>query len=134
MRNKKALTVLLDHKAILDHPGYDEYYIWQQQALSYLDRFLGKESGEYKRMNSFQFPGIHDGQYDAKLLAIRHALLTIIEQAIQTVRNVGIQREYHNFLCRFSDKEIIGGSIAIITTAFGLGYALAKLLNVCPNI
>jgi hypothetical protein len=85
-------------------------------------------------MNSFQFPGIQDGQYDAKLLAIRHALLRIIEQAMLMVQNVGIKREYHYFPCQFSDKEVIAGSIAITTAVFGAGFAVAKFLAVCPNI
>jgi len=50
------------------------------------------------------------------------------------VQNVGIKREYHNFLCRFTDKEIIAGAIAIVTAVFGAGFALAKFLTVCPNI
>jgi len=134
MRNSTALAVLGRHKAILETPGYDSYYIWQQQALSYIERFLGAESGEYLRMNSFRFPGIGEPKHEEKLLVIRHALLSIIEQAIQTVQNVGIKRVYHNFLCRFSDKEIIGGAIAIVTAVFGAGFALAKFLTVCPNI
>ncbi|HVM89954.1 MAG TPA: hypothetical protein VMT76_17330 [Puia sp.] len=134
MRTSQAVKILEKHKKVIENPNYDSDFLWQQESLSYIEKFLGKDTNEYRMMNSFHFPTIEERDYDAKLQAIRHLLITSITQAISVLRNVGIKREYHNILCRYSDKELIAGAISVAVVIFSAGFGLAKFLTVCPNI
>jgi len=134
MRDKKALSVLINHKAIIDAVDYDKLFLWQRQSLSYIERFLGKDSEEFRLMNSFTFPNYQDKDYDERLKVTKQLLQTAMEQSIQTVKNLGIVRVYHNFLCRYSDKELIAGILAVAGAIFGAGYAIANHLQHCPPV
>ena len=128
MRNDKALTVLRNHKTLFENPDYDSYYIWQQQSLSYIERFLGKESREFKLMDSIEFPNPYESDYNERTQLVRHILIRAIDQSIQTVNDVGIIEIYHNFLSRYSDKELIAGIIPVAIAIFTAGIFAAKYL------
>ena|ERR1700730_17806960 len=127
MNSKRALEVLKEHKALIDDEKYDKFFPWQQQAISYIDRFLGKESQEYEAITTVEFPPINSNARDLKLL--RHVLQTNIDQAITTISKIGVYRVYHNFLCKYSDKELISGIIAVAGVIFGAGYWVAGLIH-----
>jgi hypothetical protein len=128
MRNDKALAVLRNHRMLFEDPDYDSYYIWQQQGLSYIERFLGKESREFKLMDSIEFPNPYESDYNERIQLVKHILIRAIDQSIQTVQDVGIIEIYHNFLSRYSDKELIAGIVPIAIAIFAAGIFAAKYL------
>jgi len=128
MRNDKALALLKNHRMLFEDPDYDSYYIWQQQGLSYIERFLGRESREFKLMDSIEFPNPYESDYNERIQLVRHILIRAIDQSIQTIQDVGIIEIYHNFLSRYSDKELIAGIIPIAIAIFTAGIFVAKYL------
>jgi len=128
MRNDKALALLKNHKMLFEDPDYESYYIWQQQGLSYIERFLGRESREFKLMDSVEFPNPYENDYNERIQLVRHILIRAIDQSIQTVQDVGIIEIYHNFLSRYSNKELIAGMIPIAAAIFTAGIFAAKFL------
>src|ERR1700676_1160225 len=110
MTSKRALVILREHRSILDDNKFDKFYPWHQQFITYVDRFFGKESQEYKLVTNFEYPKQKPTKQDLEL--IRFVFQGHINQAIETITKVGIQRNYHNFFCRFSDKELIAGILA----------------------
>jgi hypothetical protein len=131
MRNKKALEIVQNHRSKLDDPNYDSYYIWHQQAVSYVKTFLGEDSKEYELLNNVKFPsliGLTKEERGKDLNLLRHVLIMNGNQMVETIRNVGIKRIYHNFLCRFSDKELVAGIFAAVTTIVVVTIFIAKAI------
>ncbi|HET9056092.1 MAG TPA: hypothetical protein VFN30_04515 [Chitinophagaceae bacterium] len=131
MRNKTALKILERHRGKLDDPNYDSYYVWHQQAISYVKNFLGEDSKEYELLNKITFPDYAKTTpegYKKDLQLLRHVLITNGNQIIETVRNLGIKRIYHNFLCRFTDKELIAGIVIAASAILGAGIFIGKLI------
>jgi len=108
-----SIIILGKHQNVIEDPKFDNCFLWQQQALSYIERFLGKDSIEYQLFLKPSFPNYPDPKYDDKLKVCKHVLLTAIKQSTETIKTIGIKREYHNFLCRYSDKELVTIMIAV---------------------
>jgi len=131
MRNKTALKILETHRGKLDDPNYDAYFVWREQAITYAKKFCGEDSKEYDQLNKMSFPDVRKTTpegYKNDLILVRHVLITYGNQMIETVRNLGIKRDYHNFLCKYSNKELIVGLIAAITAVIGIGVFIGKLI------
>jgi hypothetical protein len=127
MTSKRALSILKEHRDILNDDKFDKFYPWHQQFISYVDGFLGKESNEYKLVTNFEYPKQKPNKEELDLM--KYVFQTHINQAIETITKVGIKRNYHNFLCRFSDKELIAGILASASVIFGAGYWAANLIH-----
>ncbi len=131
MTNKKALTILENHRGKLDDANYDSFFLWQQQSVTYIKTFLGEDSNEYNRITTIKFPNRLQStkeEYEKNLNLLRHALISISNQSIETVKNLGIKRVYHNFLCRFSNNELIAGIFAVATTLITITVFILKAI------
>ena len=127
MKNREALKILISQKLILEQPNFEKHYLWKQQTLVYIERFLGSDSIEYKMLYDTTFPSIQEKNYNHILDVIKHKFATVVNQSIETIKNIGIKRTYHNFLCRYSDKELITYGIGIVLAILSAGVFVGKL-------
>jgi hypothetical protein len=133
MTRKKALLILRLHKGRLSPIAahdYDHLYLWQREALTYVGTLLGVDSEPYKLIQSFQFPTVQEENYDRTIAILKSRLEECMNQAIETIKNIGVlQKTYHTFLCRYSDKELLAYIIPIASAIFGAGVFIGRWLT-----
>jgi hypothetical protein len=133
MTRKKALSILRLHSGKLNWIAahdYDHLYLWQREALTYVENLLGLESESYKLIQSFRFPTVQEENYDQTVAILKSRLEECMGQAIDTIANIGVlQKTYHNFLCRYSDKELLAYTIPIASAIFGAGVFIGRWLT-----
>jgi hypothetical protein len=131
MTKRKAISILKKHRNKLATINiYDHYFLWERQALTYVGNFLGDDSESYRLISSFHFPDVQERNYDETISALKTRLLECMDQSIETLKNIGIkQTTYHNLFCRFSDKDLIYGSIGIASAIFTAGIFIGRWLS-----
>lgn len=132
MTRKKAITVLRAHKqklASIAAYDYDHLYLWQREALTYVGNLLGAERESYKLIHSFQFPTVQEANYDQTVSTQKSRLDECIDQAIEAVKNLGVlQKNYRNFFCRYTDKELLTYAITTAGGIFTAGIFVGRWL------
>jgi hypothetical protein len=67
--------------------------------------------------------------YDRTVAILKTRMEECLEQAIDTIENIGVlQKPYHTFLCRYSDKELLGFIVGGASVVFGAGIVIGRWL------
>ena len=127
MTKKKAIEIITIQKQKLTVDTLHSDYLWLTQTLTYIDSFLGKDSEEYKMLDSFSSVN-YTTKYVGESIRPQQEETTqranrLLDNVIDVISNIGIKQKAKDNFIKYIDNAHLAWLIPLLITGLiTIGY------------